>query len=304
MSKIVGRSLKLWVGVLIFLALGVTIAYAADGEHVPVLEDGEGAADVLWVTLAPILAIATFAERMLEVFWDRWEAPGVWPNRRGVVDTSSPPYIAWKRLRSHWLGTVIAIVAIGLTNVRFFRLLGLDILFSSPRFLLFHAGVGGIFDNFTVGTLIDWILTAWIIGWGGTELTHGVIEALIKGRNLWKEMREVEAGERMITEARFFNDYIAPQLEKYGVSVASLRSTLRTLRECGVPVDEFISSLTVGKVDEILSRLEEQPEKAEAARAVRAFLEGVPASKQVEFPKVSTVLSLLTDQQRQRFLGA
>lgn len=304
MIRVIRRSLQIWLGVLMLLALGAKIAYAADGKNAPVLEDGEGTTDVLWVTLAPILAIATFAERMLEVFWDRWEAPGVWPNRQGVSQTSHPSYIAWKRLRSHWLGTIIAIVAIGLTNVRFFRLLGLDILFSSPRFLLFNAGVGGIFDNFTVGTLIDWILTAWIIGWGGTELTHGVIEALIKGRNLWKEMREVEAGERLITEARFFNDYIAPQLEKHGVSVASLRQTIRTLSEYGVPVSEFISSLTVGKVDEILTRLEEQPDKAEAAQAVRAFLEGVPASKQVEFPKVSTVLSLLTDEQRRRFLGA
>lgn len=304
MSRIIRRSLQLWLGVLVLLALNATIAYAADGKNAPTLEEGEVTTDVLWVTLAPILAIATFAERMLEVFWDRWEAPGVWPNRQGVAHTSYPPYVAWKRLRSHWLGTLIAIVAIGLTNVRFFRLLGLDILFSSPRFLLFNAGVGGIFDNFTVGTLIDWILTAWIIGWGGTELTHGVIEALIKGRNLWREMREVQEGERLITEARFFNDYIVPQLEKHGVSVASLRQTIHMLSEYGVPVNEFISSLTVGKVDEILTRLEEQPDKAEAAQAVRAFLEGVPASKQVEFPKVSAVLSLLTDEQRRRFLGA
>jgi hypothetical protein len=304
MCNIVRRSLQISAGVLLLLALTATLAIAGDGKNAPIAEDAEGTTDVLWVTLAPLIAIATFAERMLEVFWDRWEAPGVWPNRRGVAETSYPPYVAWKRLRSHWLGTGIAIVAIGLTNVRFFRLLGLDILFSSPRMLLFNAGIGGIFDNFTVGTLIDWILTAWIIGWGGTELTHGVIEALIKGRNLWKEMREVEAGERSITDARFFNDYIAPQLEKCGVSVPSLRHTVQTLSEFGVPVDQFISSMTVGKVEELLGQLEEQPDKAEAARAVRAFLEGVPASKHIEFPKVSTVLSLLTNEQRRRFLGA
>jgi hypothetical protein len=152
-----------------------------------------------------------------------------------------------------------------------------------------------------VGTLIDWLLTAGVIGWGGTELTHSIIEGLAKGRGLWKEMQEVEAGERSITEAKFFNDYIAPELEKRGVSIASLRQTISTLKSMGVPVDQFIASMTTGKVDEFLGQLEAQPETAEAGKAVRTLLEGVPPEKAVEIPDI---LDLLTPDLRQRFLGA
>ena len=204
-------------------------------------------------------------------------------------------------MRSHWLGTLIAIVAIGLTNVRLFRLLGFDVLFSSADMVLFDAGIGGILDDFTVGTLIDWVLTATVIGWGGTELTHNIIEGLVKGRGLWKEMREVESGQKSIADAQFFNDYVAPQLEERGVSVAMLRQAFQTLDVVGVPVDQFIGSMTIGKADEFLGQLEAQTETAEAGQTLRALLEGVPPEKAVEVPNV---LNLLTPELRQRFLGA
>lgn len=296
----VKRSLWIVLGVLALLALTTTVAWASGKEAL----SGQGeevTADVLWVTLVPLLAIATFIERVLEMVWERWEKAGLWPNPAGESDPSDLGYIMSKKMRSHWLGTLIAVVAIGLTNVRLFRLLGFDVLFSSPDLLLFNAGIGGIFDDFTMGTLIDWLLTAGVIGWGGTELTHSLIEGLVKGRGLWKEMREVEAGQKSITDARFFNDYITPELEKRGVSVASLRQAIQTLNAVGVPVDQFIGSMTTGKVDEFLGQLEAQLETAEAGQALRALLEGVPPEKAVEVPDV---LNLLTPELRQRFLGA
>lgn len=292
----------LWVilGVLGLLVVTTAVVWAGGGGGV-VGQEGELAADPLWIALTPLLAIATSVERILEVIWDRWEEPGVWPNRAGVPDTKSPEYVTQKRVRSHWLGMAIAFFAIGITNVRFFRLLGIDVLFSSPDLELFDLGVGGILDHFTVGTLIDWLLTAGVIGWGGTELTHSVIEGLVKGRNLWKEMREVEAGRKSILDARFFNDYVAPELEKRGVSVASLRQAFQTLRTLGVSPDQLIGEMTTGQLDRFLAQLEADPRKAQAAHMVRTLLEGVPPEKQAEIPNI---LNLLTPEQRRRFLGA
>lgn len=285
----------LWAGILalITLALTATTAWAAP------LNQDETPADALWIALAPLIAIAAFVERVLEVFWDRWEAPGVWPNWDGVPDTADPRYIAFKRMASQWLGTAVAIVIIGLTNLRFFRLLGFDVLFSN--LVLFTSNVGGIFDQFTVGTLIDWLLTAGIIGWGGTELVHGIIEGLVKGRNLWKEMREVQAGQRSILETRLFSEYVAPELEKRGVSVTALRNLFQTLNSVGVSPDALLGSLTVGQVDRLLANLEAKPETAPAAQAIRTFLEGIPPEKQAEIPNI---LALLPPAQRRRFLGA
>lgn len=283
--------------VLALLALTTTVAWADDG--MPPGQEGEATADALWTTLAPVIAIATCTERILEMFWERWEKSGLRPNKAGVPDRSSSAYIMKKKAGSHWLGTLIAVIAVGLTNARFFRLMGLDVLFSSTT--LFTSTIGGIFDDFTIGTLIDWLLTAGIIGWGGTELTHSVIEGLVKGRNLWKEMREVEAGRKSILDAKFFNDYVAPELVKKGISVDMLRQAFQTLSAAGVSADQFIGSMTSGKVDELLSQLETQPKTAQASQAVRALLEGVPLEKSVEVPNV---LNLLTPDQRRRFLGA
>lgn len=293
------RILWLVIEVLIILALTSAVVWAASEGAPPGEEDTSS--DVLWTTLAPIIAIATFTERVLEMFWAQWEKKGAWPNRDGVANTADPTYVGRKKVASQWIGTGIAIVAIGLTNVRFFRLLGFDVLFSSPNLQLFDLSVGGIFDQFTVGTLIDWLMTAGIIGWGGTELVHNIIEGLIKGRNLWKEMREVESGRRSITEARFFNDYIAPELEKRGVSVASLRQVIQSLDEAGVPVDAFIGSMTVGKADELITRLEADTRTSAAGQAIRDLLDRVPPTKRAEIPNI---LNLLTPELRQRFLGA
>lgn len=285
----------LWTGFIALVLLALTPAAA---QAAPSVQE-EAPGDVLWITLAPLIAIATFVERVLEVFWDRWETRGVWPNRAGVVDTAAPRYVVFKRMASQWLGTAVAIVIIGLTNVRLFRLLGFDVLFSN--LLLFTSSVGGIFDQFTVGTLIDWVLTAGIIGWGGTELVHGIIEGLIKGRNLWKEMREVQAGQRSMLETRLFSEYVAPELEKRGISVASLRNLFQTLNSVGVSPDALLSSLTIGQVDKLLADLAAKPETATAAEAIRTFLDGIPAEKQPEIPNL---LALLTPAQRRRFLGA
>jgi hypothetical protein len=297
--RIMRRGLWIVLGVIAFMVLTTMVVWAAPlGQG-----DEQVAADALWVTLAPLIAIATSIERIMEMFWDRWENAGMWPNVGGVEE-STPDYILKKKARSQWLGTGLAVVAIGLTNVRFFRLLGFDILFSSPDLMLFNAGIGGIFDDFTVGTLIDWALTAVIIGWGGTELTHSVIEGLVKGRNLWKEMREVSESERSIVDVQLFRRYVAPALEEHGVSIASLRQTLETLDSFGVPVNEFIGSMSTGKVDEFIGRLEAKPETTGAAQALRTFLDGVPPEKRVELPDVSSVINLLTAEQRERFLGA
>ena len=293
------KSLWIVLGVLALLAITTTVAWAG-GELVPPGQDEQVTSDVLWVTLAPLIAIATFTERVLEVFWGRWEKKDLWPNVKGA-DKSVPNYVLWKQTRSHWLGTLFAIIAIGLTNVRLFHLLGFDVLFSSPGLALFDANIGGIFDAFTVGTLIDWILTAAVIGWGGTELTHSVIEGLVKGRGLWGEMKDVSAGRKSIVDAKFFNDYITPMLEERGVSVASLRLAVQTMDQFGVPVNDLVSSMTIGKVDDYLSKLEADPDKAAAGQAVRTFLEGVPPEQRMEIPNV---LNLLTPEQRQRFLGA
>ena len=289
------RSLWVFLGVLALLVLTTSAAWA-----MPLGQDGT-TEDGLWLTLAPLLAIATFVERVLEVTWDRWEHVGIWPNKEGVVNRSDSDYVRKKSLRSHWLGTAFAVIAIGLTNVRFFRLLGFDVLFSDPRLQLFDLGIGGIFDEFTVGTLIDWVATAAIVGWGGTELTHSIIEGLVKGRNLWKEMQEVHEGRKSILDARFFIDFIAPKLEEKGISVSQLRQAFETLRSVGVSPDQLIGKMTVGQVDEFLDQLADEPEKAAAAQAVRNLLEGVPAEQQVEIPNV---LDLLTPEQRRRFLGA
>ena len=69
----------------------------------------------------------------------------------------------------------------------------------------------------------------------------------------------------------------------------------------GVPADDFINSMTIGKVNEYLGKLEADPEKAGVGQALRTFLEGVPPEKEMEIPNV---LNLLTPEQRQRFLGA
>jgi hypothetical protein len=124
---------------------------------------------------------------------------------------------------------------------------------------------------------------------------------LVKGRNLWKEMREVEAGRKSILDAKFFNDYIAPELEERGVSVVKLRGVMKGLESVGFSADEFISSITIEKVGGMVSELESNPETAAVGKAVRDLLDDVPQQQAMEIPNV---LALLTPEQRRRFLGA
>jgi len=292
------RILRVTILALVLLTLGAGVVWAQDVD--PPATNGEAASPIL-VALAPVVAIATFTERVLEWFWQRYEQTGPWPNKAGVSGTSDPKYVSWKASSSHWLGTLVAVFAIGLTNARFFRLLGFDVLFSDPSLLLFDAGIGGIFDDFTVGTIVDWGMTAGIIGWGGTELTHSIIEGLVKGRNLWSEMREVEAGRKSILDAKFFNEYIAPELEKHGISLQALRHAFQTLDAVGISVDRFIGSMATCQVDQLIAQLESRPATAEAGEALRRLLDGVPEEEAMEIPDV---LSLLSPEQRRRFLGA
>ena len=297
MSK---RWLFIVAAVLMLLALSTTVALAA-----PLTQsaDGTSTQDELWLALAPLLAIATAVERVLEQFWNRWEEKDVWPNNNGVADTGDKTYIEFKMARTHWLGFAIAMVAVALTDARFFRLLNLDVLFSSGT-VLFSLGVGGIFDNFTWGSLIDWLLTAGIVGWGGTELTHSLIEGLVKSRNLWKEMKEVQSGERSLQDVKFFQDVIAPQLEKIGISTASLRQALTTLDSVGISADKLISHMTTGQVDELLAEMEGNDETKDAAQAVRALLEGTPGTGQLNPVQLGQALEKIAPEMRQRFLGA
>ena len=111
----------------------------------------------------------------------------------------------------------------------------------------------------------------------------------------------MEAGRKSILDAKFFNDYIVPQLEKKGVSAEMLRQAFQALSQAGVSADQFIGSMTSGKVDELLGKLEAQSETVQVGLAVRTLLEGVPVEKTAEIPNV---LKLLTPEQRRRFLGA
>ncbi len=284
-----------WIaaGACALLALTTTVALAA-----PLGQDQPVTADELWITLAPLLAIATSTERILEVIWERWEKKEVWPNRDGVADTHAPDYVEKKRLRSHWLGTFVALVAIGLTNVRLFHLLGFDVLFSAPSMQIFDLGIGGIFDDFTWGSLIDWLLTAGIIGWGGTELTHSLIEGLVKSRNLWKEMKEVQSGERSLLDVQLFNQVIAPQLEAMGLTVTQLRQAFTALAAAGVSVDELVGSLTEGKAEEFLQQ------HGEAGQAMLTLLQGTPEQRGPEPVQLGIILEKITPNIRREILGA
>lgn len=300
-----------WIvlGVLALLALTTTVAWAA-----PALQEEEDlTTDALWIALAPLLAIATSIERVMEAIWDRWERFSSAKEEEKkklrswlkgwLPDPEAEDYGTRKKLWSHWLGTLFAFVAIAFTNVRLFRLLDLDVdlLFSSGQ-VLFNFGVGGIFDNFTWSTLIDWLVTAFIIGWGGTELTHSILTGLVKGRGLWKEMQEVQKGEKSVLDVRLFKSFqeeIAPELEKLGISVASLRQALTALDKAGVSVDQFIADMTRGKAEGFLRGLE-----GETGKAVLDLLEGTPEAKGPDPIQLGKVLDKVAPELRQKFLGA
>lgn len=290
------RNLLVSLVMVFILALTVMPAWAA-----PAAQGEEDiTANALWGTLVPLLAMATAIERLLERFWERWEKARAWPNSKGVPsqERESRAHKEFKKARGHWLGFGLAILAIALTNVRLFHQLGLDVLFSAST-ALFDLGIGGLFDDFTLGTLVDWFGTAFVIGWGGTELTHSVITGLVRGRGLWKEMQEVQQGQKSILQVEFFKDEIAPALEELGISVTALRQALKALNAAGVSVDELIAQMTVGKAEEFLSGADN-----DAARAMLTLLEGVPEAGKPDAVQIGWLLDWLAPESRQRFLGA
>ncbi len=282
----------LWTSLLLLLSCGAVLAQ----EGTVILAEDES----LWIILAPVVAIATMTERVLEVYWNRFEQRGLWPNREGVECTDDEAYILHKQQISHWLGTALAAILVGLTNVRFFRLLGLEVLFTD--LLLFDLGIGGIFDAFTLGTLIDWILTAAVIGWGGTELVHQIIEGLTKGRRLWKETQQVREGEKNLLETELFYDYILPQLEDLGIEPGKLYQIIGLLREAGVPLDDLINAAATDAMDNFYAKLQATPEGARIAEAMHNVMEsqGIEPQNLVQLPGI---LNPLSPQACEQLLG-
>ncbi|MGC9356313.1 MAG: hypothetical protein ACP5GX_00505 [Anaerolineae bacterium] len=275
--------LLLWLATLLILTCGAVLAQ----EGTPTLQEQ----DSLWQILAPITAIATTVERALEVYWNRSEKKGLWPHKEGVPCPKEEDYVLHKQQMSHWLGTALAMIFVGLTNVRFFRLLGLEVLFAEIQ--LFDLDVGGILNDFTVGTLIDWILTAGVIGWGGTELVHQIIEALVKGRHLWRETKEVRAGEKNLLETELFYVYILPQLEELGISSGTLYRLIGLLRQAGVPLDDLVNAAARDSTDAFVEQLKATPEGAKIAEAIENLMEseGIDPKNLVQLPGLLNPLS-------------
>jgi hypothetical protein len=289
----------LWVALVmtvLLLVMAVSTAWAA-----PVWQEGTDAdpsADPLWGALVPLLATATAIERVMERFWERYERQGRWPKKEGVrsQDRKTEKYMEFKKGAGHWLGFALAVIAIAFTDVRLFNLLGLDVLASSGR-VFFDLGIGGIFDDFTFGTLVDWVATAIIIGWGGTELTHSILTSLVRGRRLWEEMKEVKAGEKSVFDVEFFEKKIAPDLQDLGISMATLRQAFQTLNAAGVPVDTIISEMSFGTAQEFLRA------KGQAGEAMLALLEGTPKIKAADPVRLGGILDKLPPELRKRYLG-
>lgn len=281
-----------WVvlGVLLLLALTATVAWAA-----PASQEGEGDAvtmDPLWAALAPLLAISTAIERLMERYWERWEKKGIWPCTEGVSDPQDEKHREFKKAHGHWIGFGFGLIAVALTDARLFYLLNLDTLFSaSPA--LFSLNIGGIFDNFTVGTLVDWLLTAFVIGWGGTELTHSILTGLVKSRKLWEETQEVKRGEKSFLDIKFVKDIIGPELDKMGVSMTSLRLAFEAL-----DLDETISKMTTGEIEDFLT------EQGDAGKALLDLLNGKVKPKGYDPIELGKVLDMIEPEMQKRFLGA
>jgi hypothetical protein len=221
------------------------------------------------------------------------------PNVKGVPDTKAPAYKEFKKARAHWLGTLTALFAIALTNVRLFALLNLDVglLFSASE-PLFSLGIGGMFDDFTVGTLIDWVMTAVIVGWGGTELTHSILVGLVKSRQLWEETQAVQAGQKSLLDVQFVKEIIGPELDKMGISLASLRTALTALDKIGVKPDQLIANMVTGKAEEFLQ------EQGEAGQALLNLLQGDVTSPGCDPIDLGKLLDKIAPDVRKQFLGA
>ena len=189
--------------------------------------------------------------------------------------------------------------AIALTNVRLFRLLNLDVGLLLPAGQpLFNLGIGGIFDDFTVGTLIDWVMTAVIVGWSGTELTHSILVGLVKSRQLWEETQAVQAGQKSLLDVQFVKDIIGPELDKMGLSLTSLRTAFTALDKIGVKPDQIIVNMVTGKAEEFLQ------EQGKAGQALLNLLEGDVTSPGCDPVDLGKLLDKIAPDARKQFLGA
>ncbi len=211
--------------------------------------------DSLWTMMAPIIAIATMPSAFGNILGRSvHEQQDVWPNKAGVPDTKDKDYVFHKKQRSQWLGTGLCVLVVGITNARFSA--SWDWTSSSPESCLFSVpALGGIFTDFTIGTVIDWFLTAGIIGWGGTELIHNIIEVLVKGRGLWKETQQVRSGEKQLMETQLFYDYIMPQIENMGLKAETFYQITGILRAANIPFEKLASAAAATTMDAFFAEL-------------------------------------------------
>jgi len=281
----------LWLSLLLILSTGSVLAQG---------ETYTSEQDALWSMLAPIIAIATMTERVLEIWWGRYEKDTVWPNTNGVTNTKEKEYVFHKQQCSQWLGTAFAFIVVGLTNARFFRILGLDVLFSNVT-IFSNPEIGGILDNFTIGTILDWVLTAGIIGWGGTELVHNIIEALIKGRSLWKETQQVRTGEKHLMDTQIFYDYILPQMEKMGLSAETFYQITGWLQALNIPFDKMISAAATNTLDTFFAELETTEEGLKVSQALHNLMERENITPEMLI-QIPNMFALINDDIRERLI--
>ena len=260
----------------------LSITAAAAMQAAPFGQGETASGESAWAILALVAAIALLTERVVEAIWDRWEQPGTWPNERGVPDPTDPGYKQLKKARSHWLGTGIALLITGLTNVRFFRGLGIEVLFSN------------------LGSLIDWIATSGIIGWGGAELAHSLIEGMLDARILLKERRESHASRRSVQDMELLRTHLMPQLAAAGISFETAREILLTLRRLGGSEEVLIDHLTAGDAEGALRRIRPRFGQEEALRKLRSLLQDLAPEQQ---RRLGEVLEVLTPAQRERLFG-
>jgi uncharacterized membrane protein len=196
------------------LVLGLTLLFAAGCAAQQDLVspddtlDTEVAVPVEAATaLAPLIVISIVTERLLEVMWDAYESGQQfllalfgtkWVSPEGkrfwtvrtqadreklaqehvlnikqiTGDRETPEYKSYekgKRLRAHFAGTVVALLFCLVTGYALFSALEMDV---------------------PTGHWVDSLLTSLMIGWGGTEFTHSIVDALSKGRKLWQQEKE------------------------------------------------------------------------------------------------------------------
>ncbi|MDY7077178.1 MAG: hypothetical protein SXV54_09665 [Chloroflexota bacterium] len=191
---------KLCLAIVVMLALALALTGCAAGEKDQDQQTEEtGAVSASEpqdpaLALAPLLVLAIFVERVLEVMWDNYESGNkvlmvvlgtkwiaedkhlagdhIQKIKKITANKETDDYKFYekgKRLRSHWAGTIIAIGLCFLTGYALFSSLDMKV----PN-----------------GPIADVLLTSLMLGWGGTEFTHSVVDALVKRRNLWQQEKE------------------------------------------------------------------------------------------------------------------